>query len=56
MKRKTTNPLAGSRNLPLALAMAEKARSSAAGTHADRRTRRQRDRAAQRRAAIRDAS
>lgn len=32
----------------------DRSRSNAAGTHADRRTRRQRDRGAQRRAAIRE--
>jgi hypothetical protein len=54
--RKARSPLAGSRNRELAAAMAEKGRSSAAGTHADRRTRRNRNRAAQRRNAIKDAS
>jgi hypothetical protein len=54
--RKARSPLAGSRNRELAAAMAEKGRSSAAGTHADRRTRRNRNRAAQRANAIKDAS
>ncbi len=43
-------------NPALAEAMREKRRSNAAGTHADRRTRRQRSRAAARNTAIREAS
>ena len=43
-------------NPDLARAMQEKRRSSAAGTHKDRRTKRNRSRAAQRARAIRDAS
>lgn len=43
-------------NRPLALAMQGKRRSSAASKHADRRTRRNRSRTAQRTRAIRDAS
>ncbi len=39
-------------NPALAKAMAEKRRSGAAGTHADRRTKRNRTRAAQRRSAL----
>lgn len=43
-------------NPALARAMQEKRRSSAAGTHADRRTRRNRSRSAQKRNAIKEAS
>ena len=42
-------------NPELARAMQEKRRSSAAGTHADRRTRRNRSRAAQKNRAIRES-
>ena len=53
MARKTTyTPTA---NTALAQANAERARSSAAGTHGDRRTKRNRDRSSQRRNAIQDA-
>lgn len=45
---KTANPA-------LAAANAERARSSAAGTHGDRRTKRNRDRSSARRNAINDA-
>lgn len=43
-------------NKPLMRAMQDKRRSSAAGKHADRRTRRNRSRSAQRARAIKDAS
>lgn len=43
-------------NPRMAQAMAELRRSGAAGTHADRRTKRERSRAAARSAAIREAS
>jgi hypothetical protein len=44
----------GAANLALALAMQEKRRSGAAGTHADKRTKRNRTRSAQRARAIRE--
>lgn len=43
-------------NPELARAMQEKRRSNAAGTHADRRTRRNRSRSAQKQRAIKEAS
>lgn len=55
MARKARNPHAHT-NPDLHRATIERARSNAAGTMADRRTRRNRDRASQRRNAIREAA
>lgn len=52
MKSKRKRQVTPGRNLELAIAMQELRRSSAAGTHADRRTRRNRSRSAQKRNAI----
>lgn len=52
MSTKTRHQRVGNRDL--AVAMQEKRRSNAASTHQDRRTRKNRDRAAQRRNAIGD--
>ena len=53
MARKARHPKTA--NPALAAANAERARSNAAGTHGDRRTKRLRDRSNARRAAINDA-